>query len=602
MVLPIVLDSSRWRRIAKISDAKLTFYFMLLALAVYELTPRILVTRDTLPSSLWALNVLENHTLYFDNLRDSSNPIISGYFPFVQTANGHLSTIYPFGVGLITLPFYAIADLGLRLAGISVDLNDAAFEPLRQRLEHSAAALIAAICVGLYFRALTRMFARRVALLTTGIFAFATGMWSSCAVNLWQQGSLNLLIVAALLVTLAPAAVGRDFSRLSRDSPLSCLLGCLCGLMFLVRPTALVWALAFLLHALWRDRREGILALAFAALVAAPGVFWNCLLFRHPLGGYVHHYEQGLPLRYSYELLFNQYRGLFAFSPVLLVAIPGFRDMARESARRPIRLPLLLSGAACCMFAFYASYPIWHGGFCYGPRYLLPLLPLLCLLTAFRLDKAFSEKDCRSPALMLLFGLLLCGSIAMQLLGVTEFRIGSWSNEDFRTAVLNYGNYLQALQARPPGSRPDLGDGGAAAIGHPQRLQGAGGQGTGALGDGPGHRCGQGPRRAEELNTVLDPAAGHFDVGGDSDRHLAGDARPGPDERVLPHRLPGLGGDGGMRGAPLLLCKELAVSPCSEITQDRVEVLCTVEDANHRYSLFSHAVKDLMSLESGDGP
>ena len=53
-------------------------------------------------------------------------------------------------------------------------------------------------------------------------------------------------------------------------------------------------------------------------------------------------------------------------------------------------------------------------------------------------------------------------------------------------------------------------------------------QGTGALGDGPGHRCGQGPRRAEELHTVLDPAAGHFDVGGDSDRHLAGDALPWP--------------------------------------------------------------------------
>ena len=70
------------------------------------------------------------------------------------------------------------------------------------------------------------------------------------------------------------------------------------------------------------------------------------------------------------------------------------------------------------------------------------------------------------------------------------------------------------------------------------------------LGDGPGHRCGQGPRRAEELNTVLNPAAGHFDVGGDSDRHLAGDARPGPDERVLPHRVPGVGRDRSLRGSP----------------------------------------------------
>ena len=89
-----------------------------------------------------------------------------------------------------------------------------------------------------------------------------------------------------------------------------------------------------------------------------------------------------------------------------------------------------------------------------------------------------------------------------------------------------------------------------AAVGPPRDLQAACGQGTGVLGDGPGHRCGQGPRRAEELHTVLDPAAGHFDLGGDSDRHLAGDPRPGADERLLPHRLPGLGGGRGLRGAP----------------------------------------------------
>ena len=117
-------------------------------------------------------------------------------------------------------------------------------------------------------------------------------------------------------------------------------------------------------------------------------------------------------------------------------------------------------------------------------------------------------------------------------------------------AARGHGRPREALQAGAAGSRQDLGHGGTAAVGHPRRLQGTGGQGTGALGDGPGHRCGQGPRRAEELNTVLDPAAGHFDVGGDSDRHLAGDPRPGPDERVLPHRLPGLGGGRGLRGAP----------------------------------------------------
>ena len=38
--------------------------------------------------------------------------------------------------------------------------------------------------------------------------------------------------------------------------------------------------------------------------------------------------------------------------------------------------------------------------------------------------------------------------------------------------------------------------------------------------------------------------------GGDPHRHLAGDPRPGPDECLLHHRLPGLGGDRGLRGAP----------------------------------------------------
>ena len=113
-----------------------------------------------------------------------------------------------------------------------------------------------------------------------------------------------------------------------------------------------------------------------------------------------------------------------------------------------------------------------------------------------------------------------------------------------------HGRPREALQASAPGSRPEIRHGRTAAFGHPRRLQGAGGQGARALGDGPGHRCGQGPRRPEELDAVLDPAAGHFALGGDPDRHLAGDPRPGLDERLFHHRMPGLGGGRCLRRAP----------------------------------------------------
>ena len=70
------------------------------------------------------------------------------------------------------------------------------------------------------------------------------------------------------------------------------------------------------------------------------------------------------------------------------------------------------------------------------------------------------------------------------------------------------------------------------------------------VGDRPGHRRSEGPRGAKELHPVFDREAGHRAPGGDPDRHLAGDPRPGPDERVLPDGVPGISGGRGLRGTP----------------------------------------------------
>ena len=58
-----------------------------------------------------------------------------------------------------------------------------------------------------------------------------------------------------------------------------------------------------------------------------------------------------------------------------------------------------------------------------------------------------------------------------------------------------------------------------AAVGAPRRLRAARGQGARLLGDRPGHRRRQGPRRPEELHPVADPAAGDRPAGGHPHRH-----------------------------------------------------------------------------------
>ena len=79
----------------------------------------------------------------------------------------------------------------------------------------------------------------------------------------------------------------------------------------------------------------------------------------------------GLPtLESIYGITFSPYRGLFAASPALLLAFIGFFRMKRRDA--------VVLGAICVLFFLaIASFNGWSGGWAFGPRYLLPIVPLL---------------------------------------------------------------------------------------------------------------------------------------------------------------------------------------------------------------------------------
>jgi hypothetical protein len=78
-------------------------------------------------------------------------------------------------------------------------------------------------------------------------------------------------------------------------------------------------------------------------------------------------------------LLLSPGRGVLLFFPLAWLAVPGLVRLIRERhAAGP-----LFSGLIVVTWALYASYRHWWGGWNWGPRFLLPLLPLLCLAAAF---------------------------------------------------------------------------------------------------------------------------------------------------------------------------------------------------------------------------
>jgi hypothetical protein len=81
-----------------------------------------------------------------------------------------------------------------------------------------------------------------------------------------------------------------------------------------------------------------------------------------------------------WSLLFSPSRGLFFIMPVFLYSLAGFVRMWRMSYRKEVvAIISICFGYLMMISGFYG----WHGGWTFGPRYLVPMLPFLALPMAF---------------------------------------------------------------------------------------------------------------------------------------------------------------------------------------------------------------------------
>lgn len=82
-------------------------------------------------------------------------------------------------------------------------------------------------------------------------------------------------------------------------------------------------------------------------------------------------------------LLWDEYRGLFFWCPVLWMAIPGLAVLYRR--RPPVAWLIVI------VFGFIllqvSSFYGWYGGYAVGPRYLTPALPFLGLAAAYGIKR-----------------------------------------------------------------------------------------------------------------------------------------------------------------------------------------------------------------------
>jgi len=146
------------------------------------------------------------------------------------------------------------------------------------------------------------------------------------------------------------------------------------------------------LYALWvvgramESRRSRIFGLAVFGLPIALAIgidlTYDVLRFGRPLGGSYAADPLGFStplLKGIFGLLLSPGVGLFVYTPLLVMSIVAFPWFWKQWK---VEAPLLLVLFAVRL-AFFARYWSWDGGATWGPRFLVPLIPLLLVPLAF---------------------------------------------------------------------------------------------------------------------------------------------------------------------------------------------------------------------------
>jgi len=322
---------------------------------------------------LTAQALLEHGTFALDAYPDAPSD-----YRVVERA-GHRFYAYPPGTPIAALPAVAIA----RLAGL-----DMARSGDDDKVQRALAAISVAITVVLAASLAARWLRWPLAAALAGVFVFGTPVMSTIGTALW---STNLTVVASmsalLLVSRGDASGGGPL----RAAATGALLGFACW----CRPTAILLAGLVVLWTFGRaatiaSRSAIVNALALSAAVLV-SLALLILMSRLTYGTWLPDYYIGGRLaasdRFGTALiahLVSPSRGLLIFAPAAALAPIA----ALLSPRRVLQVPLAALGLVwlCLHLAIVSRFPYWWGGYGFGSRLLVDVLPGLfvfsCAATA----------------------------------------------------------------------------------------------------------------------------------------------------------------------------------------------------------------------------
>jgi len=314
---------------------------------------------------------------------------------------GHYYSDKAPGIVFLAVPAFSVSVLALRVIGVPLD-SQLGWLISSWITTVGSVGIITALGGVALFCLLARLVTKEHAFLTIFViflgaapFPYATMLFSHAAV----AGLICIALWAIGDGLLAKANVVRTQDHFSAGQLRRTILaGISCGLAVASEYTAAVAVAGVLcLVALRSIKRATILTTAAVVpLLLIPAYNWIC--FGGPLSFGYHHLalpefqkmNEGLfgitfppNLSALYLIVLSPERGLFFWTPFLLLAVPGMVALFKASRHIAWTVICVTLAQVLCISGYYMP----DGGAALGPRHLAPMLPFLAIPAAFGLQR-----------------------------------------------------------------------------------------------------------------------------------------------------------------------------------------------------------------------
>lgn len=309
----------------------------------------------------------------------------------VEQINGHYYNYFPIGTTIIAVPFVFTANIILQpgIEKIPVIKNYIQARTRKAVYTYNVIGLYHGVelFTASFLMALASVFMFKISklYLNTGyslfavfVFAFCTSVYSVASRGLWSHGPTILIFAIVLYMLLKAKDKNSIISYVSIPLFFS----------FLVRPSNLITIILISMYVLMYYRKYFWKYFLYGSSIFILFFIYNLSVYGNILPTYFGTERLNIDLTFLQAIfanLISPSRGIFVFSPVLLLAVIGTWYKLKHN-KDP--LDKFLIAIIILHLLVVSSFSTWWAGLSYGPRFMSDILPVFIYFFIFGIKRA----------------------------------------------------------------------------------------------------------------------------------------------------------------------------------------------------------------------